>query len=418
MGFEHFKVFGEALALGLLIGSERYRGRSGRAGQTAGVRTFTIISLLGATSALLGHPAFTLVTFGSLVIFLVSGYWRETGEDFGLTTELAALLTFWLGYLTKDFEALAISTGIVVVILLASKKSLHRFVRRQVTETEFFDTLKFLAVVFVVLPLLPNRYLGPFEFFNPTKVWMLIILISSISYAGYILIRLLGEKKGLAVNALLGGLFSTTAVTMSLAERSRNVPVCSKLCGSAGIAANAVQPLRLLFLISVVDPDLGRFLLAPLVATSAVGFLGAWVLDRIWSSEEDEISLDSLLKNPYSIVPVLKFGILFVGIFFFVKIASVWLGNEGIYLASAIAGLGSVSAISLSVADMVHTGSLSLREGSIAFLIAFVSNSLMKWMISWLRGTGQLAIWLGVGLVLMLMTAVASIGLLLSSPSV
>ncbi|MGW8180188.1 MAG: MgtC/SapB family protein, partial [bacterium] len=241
MAFELFKVFGEALALGLLIGSERYRGRGNRAGQTAGIRTFSIIALLGVTCAVLEIPGFTLITFGALVVFLVSGYWRETGEDLGLTTELAALLTFWLGYLTRGYETLAISTGIVVVILLASKKALHRFIRKQVSETEFFDTLKFLAVVFVVLPLLPNRYIGPFQFLNPTKIWMLIILISSISYTGYILIRLLGEKKGLAVNALLGGLFSTTAVTVSLADRARRASSGARLLGFAGVAANAVQ---------------------------------------------------------------------------------------------------------------------------------------------------------------------------------
>jgi uncharacterized membrane protein (DUF4010 family) len=414
MQFEVFRVFGEALALGLLIGSERYRGRSGRAGQTAGIRTFTIIALLGATSALLAHAGFTLITFGALVIFLVSGYWRETGEDFGLTTEMAALLTFWLGYLTRDYETLAISTGIVVVILLASKKALHRFVRREVSETEFFDTLKFLAVVFVVLPLLPNRYIGPFEFFNPTKVWMLIILISTISYAGYILIRLLGERKGLAVNALLGGLFSTTAVTVSLAERARNLPVCSKLCGFAGVTANSVQPLRLLFLVSVVDQEWGRFLAVPLVAMSAVGFLSAWVLARFQGSDREEIPLDSLLRNPFSLIPVLKFGLLFVGIFFFVKASNVLLGHQGIYLASAIAGLGSVSAITLSVADMVHTGSVGMKDGSIALLIALVSNSLMKWTIAWTRGTKQLALWLGGGLLLMLLMITVVLGIELS----
>ena len=418
MGIDLFKVFGEALAIGLLIGSERYRGRGKGELQTAGVRTFTIVALLGAACALMGHPGFTLVTFGAVVIFLVSGYWRETGDDFGLTTEMAALLTFWLGYLTRHYEALAISTGIVVVILLASKKTLHHFVRKQVSETEFFDTLKFLAVVFVVFPLLPNQYMGPYQFLNPTQIWTLIILISTISYAGYILIRMLGEKKGLAVNALLGGLVSTTAVTMSLADRARNVPACSRLLGFSGVAANAVQPLRLLVLILVVDQALGRFLAVPLIVMSAVGFLAAWVSTSLQRSEEDESPLETLLQNPYSIAPVLKFGLLFVGIFFLVKAANVWMGHEGIYLASAIAGLGSVSAIALSVADMVHTGSVSVREASIAILIALTSNSLMKWSISWIRGTRQLAFWLGGGLLLMLITAAVTLGVKLSFPTV
>lgn len=418
MAFELFKVFGEALALGLLIGSERYRDRSNREGQTAGIRTFTIIALLGAVCAVLSHSGFTLLTFGSLVVFLVSGYWREMGDDVGLTTELAALLTFWLGYLTRDYEALAISTGIVVVILLASKKALHRFVRKQVSETEFFDTLKFLAVVFVVLPLLPNRYLGPFEFLNPTKIWMLIILMSTISYAGYILIRLFGERKGLSVSALLGGLVSTMAVTMSLANRARNVPSFSRLFGFAGVAANAVQPLRLLLLVLVVDQQLGGFLAVPLIAMSAVGFLAAWILTWARRSDEEKIPLETLLENPYSLGPVLKFGLLFVGILFFLKVAKVWMGYEGIYLASAVAGLGSVSAIALSAADMVHTGSLSMREASVVILIALSTNSFMKWVLAWIHGTRQLAFWLGGGLAAMLITVIITLGLKLGFLSV
>lgn len=414
MESELFKVFGEALALGLLIGSERYRGRTGGAGQTAGIRTFSVIALLGATCALLAHPGFTLVTFTSLVIFLVSGYWREAGDDFGLTTEFTALLTFWLGYLTKDYETLAISTGIVMVILLASKKPLHRFVKKQVSETEFFDTLKFLAVVFVVLPLLPNRYIGPFEFLNPTKIWVLIILISSIGYAGYVLIRLLGERKGLAVSALLGGIVSTTAVTVSLAARAKNAPAISKHLGFAGVAANAIQPLRLLLLISVVDVRLVSFLALPLLVMGAVGFLAAWILSRSYAPKEEDFALEALLHNPYSLQPVLKCGLLFVGIFFFVKVISLWLGNQGIYIASAIAGLANVSAISLSVADLFHGNSLGLKEASLAILLALGANAVTKWIISWVRGTRELGLWLGGGLLLMLLAAIITLGLKIS----
>jgi len=167
-----------------------------------------------------------------------------------------------------------------------------------------------------------------------------------------------------------------------------------------------------------VDQVLGRFLAVPLIVMAAVGFLAAWVSTRIPRSEEDETPLETLLKNPYSLAPVLKFGFLFVGIFFFVKVANVWMGHEGIYMASAIAGLGSVSAIALSVADMVHTGSLSLREASISILIALTSNSFMKWAISWNRGTRQLAFWLGSGLILMIITAIITLGVRLSFPTV
>jgi uncharacterized membrane protein (DUF4010 family) len=147
---------------------------------------------------------------------------------------------------------------------------------------------------------------------------------------------------------------------------------------------------------------------------SAVGFLAAWTLSWTQRPEEGDIPLATLLQNPYSLGPVLKFGLLFVGIFFFVKVANLWMGEGGIYLASAIAGLGSVSAIALSVADMVHMGSLSVGEASVAILIALTGNSLMKWVLSWMRGTRRLALWLGGGLFLMLLTALIALSLQLS----
>lgn len=411
MQLEIFRTFAEALALGLLIGSERYKGLTAGKVQPAGMRTFTIICLLGAASALISLPGFTMLTFGAIVAFLGLAYLRDPSESYGLTTEMAALLTFWLGFLLKSHEVLAISTGIVVVILLASKKALHEFVREQVTQVEFFDTLKFLAVVFVVLPLLPNRYVGPLEFFNPTQVWVLIILISSISYAGYVLVRVLGGKRGLTIGALLGGLVSTLAVTVSLAERSREAPRLSRLCGVTGVMANAVQFPRLLFLIWVVDGGLGAFLVVPLLGMALVGFVGAWLLSR-WNSGEKVEPVQPLLHNPFSLLPVLKFGVVFISIFFLTKLANLWLGPQGIYIAGGLAGLGSVSAVALSMADMVSNETVSFSVAASAIFIAIITNAIMKWVLSLVEGTRVFALWLGGGFL-----AALTVGVILMTTS-
>lgn len=414
MQLEIFRTFAEALALGLLIGSERYKGRTEGKIQPAGIRTFTIICLLGAACALIALPGFTMLTFGAIVAFLGIAYFRDPSESYGLTTEMAALLTFWLGFLLSSHEVLAISTGIVVVILLASKKALHEFVREQVTEVEFFDTLKFLAVVFVVLPLLPNRYVGPLEFFNPTQVWVLIILISSISYAGYVLVRVLGGKRGLTIGALLGGLVSTLAVTASLAERSREAPQLSRLCGVTGVMANAVQFPRLLFLISVVDGGLGAFLAVPLLGMALVGFFGAWLLSR-WNSGEKVEPVQPLFHNPFSLMPVLKFGIVFISIFFLTKLANLWLGPQGIYIAGGLAGLGSVSAVALSMADMVNNETVTFSVAASTIFIAIITNAIMKWVLSLIEGTRVFALWLGGGF---LAALIAGVVLMVTSLSV
>ena len=399
-----FKAFGEALAIGLLIGVERYKDRAPGEQKSAGMRTFTVVALLGAVCGLLEHPGFALMTFGALTALLILGYYRHAGASLGLTTEVAALLTFWLGFMVHSYESLAISTGIVTAVLLASKRSLHNFVKERVSEIEFYDTLKFLAVVFVVLPLLPNRNIGPYQFFNPVQAWMLIILVSTISYSGYVLIRVLGSRRGLEISALVGGLVSTTAVTMSLAERARKAPRSSRICGVAGVMANAMQFPRLLLLVWLVDGGLGMFMAVPLLGMCAVGMLGAWILARAHKTEAEEPAVELLVQNPYSLMPALKFGFFFVGIFLLARVATVEMGEQGIYLTSAVAGLGDASAISLSAAKLVGAGSLSVPAASVAILIAVTMNALLKWVLALVNGNRDLAFWLGGGFATMLAT--------------
>ena len=402
MNLESFKIFGEALAIGLLIGSERYRDLEEGRHRTAGVRTYPIIALLGATAALIDLTAVTVASFLAVAVLMTVGYIRDPRGGFGLTTEMAALFTFWLGYLLRDYQFLAISSCIVVVILLTSKKVMHEFVRHQVSEREFFDTLKFLAVVFIVLPLLPNRDLGPLGFFNPTQIWMLIILVSAISYAGYILVRVLGNQRGLMISSVLGAVVSTTAVTLSLAERAREVSGLSRLCAVAGVLANSIQFPRILFLIWLVDHELGAALAVPLGAMLLVGIAGSFLVAWLTAEGRDSVPVAPVLENPFSLKPVLKFGLLFVGVFFISKVSATWFGDQGILVVSAVAGLGGVSAIGLSLADLVHGGSVSIPVASLAVLLALTTNAAVKWILAFLNGTRELALWLAGGFIAML----------------
>jgi len=311
---------------------------------------------------------------------------------------------FWLGYLVHTYEFLTISTAIVLAILLAAKPVLHNFIRETVSETEFYDTLKFLAVVFVALPLLPNREVGPFGFLNPTHIWLLVVLVSTISYSGYILMRWLGNERGLEISSLASGLVSTTAVTLSLAERTHRTPSSSRLCGAVGVMANAVQFPRLLLLVWVVDRNVGFFLTLPLTVMGVVGLLGSWVLTQGARADREKPEMDLVLQNPYSLISALKFGAFFVGILLLVKISALWQGTHGIYLASALAGIGDASAISLSVAKLFSKGELSLSATAVAILIAVTVNAFVKWILALVNGTREFAFWLGGGLISMLAT--------------
>ena len=398
MDLQAVRAFGEALAIGLIIGVERYKDRAPGERKPAGVRTFVLFSLLGAVSGLLSNPGISIAVFCGLIVLLGIGYFRHSAHAAGLTTEAAAMLTFWLGHLVHGHESIAIATAIVVAILLSSKQPLHAFVRQHITEAELFDTLKFLAVVLVVYPLLPDRDMGPYGALNPSRIWMLVVLVSTVSFSGYILVRLLGQRRGLVASALSGGLVSTTAATLSLAERAKRFPESTRSCAVAGIVANAVQFPRILLLVWVVHPGLGARLAVPLLAMGATGFLGAWVASR-WRGEEDSQTGDSeLMDNPYSLTSALKFGGLLATVLVLAEVATVHLPDLGIFAASAVAGLADASAISLSVAGLVDAGTIPLSAAVASVFIALLVNAAAKWVLALRYGSRGLASWIGLGL--------------------
>ncbi len=397
-----FRIAAEALGLGLLVGIERYKGRGPGEKRSAGVRTFAIFALLGAVSGLFDSLPLTLTIFGAVALLVIVGYHRSVGDSPGLTTEVTALLVFWLGALLHTHEILAIGTAIVLTMILASKGAIHGFVRDQVSEKEFFDTLKLLAVVLVVFPLLPDTRLGPYGFLNPRQAWMLVILVSAIGYAGYFLMRWLGPNKGLRVNALAGGLVSTPAATLSLASRARKAPEHGGGYSVATVIANAAQFPRLLLLVAVANAEMGRYLALPLLAMAATGLTVAWLASLRHKNHDDRKHLQ--VQNPFSLLPALKFAAFFVGILLLVEVAEAWMGSKGVYLASAIGGLGSVSAVALSLAEQAGRDALPLAEAGQALLLALGANAVVKVALAAMHGTRALALRLAAGLALMLAT--------------
>lgn len=397
-----FRILAEALAIGLLVGIERYKSR--RPGETsvAGVRTFALAALFGSVTGLIDQPLVTFSSFVALASLVVVAYFRSSERGLGATTEIATLLVFWLGFLLHQYEALAISIAILVVILLSQKRTLHAFVRQQISEAELYETLKFLAVVLVIWPLLPDREFGPYAFLNPAKVWLLVIVISSISYFGYVLMRWLGGRRGLYVGALIGGIVSTTATVISLAQRAGRNPEISRACGVASVLANSVQTPRLVILIAVLYPPLASVLAVPFLGMAVIGLLGSRLLTRRLqrSTEEEEFELS--LQNPYSLTPALKFAAFFVGLLFFVDAAGTVFGVGGVFVVGSLGGAASVSAAALSVAQLAARGELPLHTAGLAIFVAWVVNAVVKWAFAWSQGNRTFAFWLGGGLVTML----------------
>jgi uncharacterized membrane protein (DUF4010 family) len=395
--FTVFRPFLLALAIGLLVGAERYKSRTPGAREASGIRTFTLFALLGAVTGFVEQVTVTALVFAAIAVLIAQSYRRTSRQSPGLTTELAALVVFWLGYLVNLQEGLAIGLGILLTLILASKAPLHGFIKERVTTTEVLDTLKFLAIVFVVYPILPDHDMGPGGFFNPKTVWFFIVLVSAVEYFGYLAMRLFGRRRGLALSALAGGLVSTVAVTLSLSRRSREAPPTSPICGQTAVLANSMQFPRLLLLMWVAAPVLASELLAPFLTAFGVTVAGAalvWYRVRGGRGPQVEIPL----TNPFSFGPALKFGFIFAVILFVTELANRFLGAEGLYLASAVTGFGNVSAIALSVARLVGAGELGVETAATTILIGVATNMITKTLLARANGTRQFTLWMSSGL--------------------
>jgi uncharacterized membrane protein (DUF4010 family) len=303
--------------------------------------------------------------------------------------------------------------ALLVTVLLASKRFTHETIRKM-RRVELTDTLKFLVIILIVLPLLPNRALDPYGAFNPYKVGLLVVLISGISFVGYFLTRILGARKGLGLTGVLGGLTSSTAVTAAMAAEAKKVPGLRTICAFSTVAANATMFARVLVVVAVLDRLLVRRLawsVGSMALVAAIASLVLWLLasKKLRSTEAQGEEGRVKLKNPFSIGPALKFAAFFVGILFVAKLANLHFGDRGLFAAAGLSGLADVDAITLSIAEQTHAAALARKVGAIAITIAVVSNSFVKTIIAIYSGGWRFG-WV-VGLCLFLATGV---GLLLA----
>ena len=380
----------EALLVGFLIGAQR---EASQGEGHPGVRDFVLISLIGAICGLLQNPWLIAASLVSVTAMLGAFYFQVRPRA-GITTEMAALATYCLGFMVASpdprFGApLAIGIAIVVVAFLEAKRSLHKLVRETITEVEFNDTLRFLAIIFIVYPILPAGEFGPYLFLAPRKIWAFVILVSSVSYAGYFFQKFLGPKRGLKLAGVLGGLASTTAATASFARSSSDEPENRLLYAQAAVIANAMQFPRVLLILAVVSPPLARAVLLPLGVMTVAGLTWGLLMGRMSRMEVGQPSVR--LRNPFRLLPALQFGVLFGAILFASKAASAVFGKAALYWTSALGGSLDVDAVALSVTDLLGRGDLSAATGATCVLIALLANAVVKTAIALYGGAPAFA---------------------------
>lgn len=390
----------EALLIGFLIGAQREASHGER---HPGVRDFVLIALTGGVCGLLQNPWLTVASLLSLTA-LLGVYYFHIRERTGITTEVAAVATFALGFLVATPEnplgaPLAIGTAVVAVAFLEAKRSLHRLLRETITELEFNDTLRFLALIFVIHPVLPEGAYGPYGFFAPRKIWLFVILVSSISYAGYFLEKFMGATRGLRLAGVFGGLASTTAATASFARSCAEAPGTAPLFAQAAVIANAVQFPRVLVILFVVNPELARASLPPLAAMGLAGLVCSLFLRG--EPQPPAGAPVTGLRNPFRIAPALKFGGLFAMILLASKAAAAMFGGGAVYLTGALAGALDVDAVAVAAAELVGGARIPAAAGALSVILALLANALVKSAIAVSTAPGAFARRLGASFAVM-----------------
>ena len=396
-----FQQLGIALALGLLIGTERgWHERAEPEGQrVAGIRTFGLAGLLGGLIGLLSlkltvvFAGFAFIGFAGLVI---ASYWlglRNNSDQLGITTEVALLMTFTLGLLsTSGYPLIAAASAVIVTILLGLKPMLHAWLTR-LSGSELIAALKFLLISVVMLPLLPNQGYGPWAAFNPHLAWWMVVLVSGLSFIGYVSIKLAGSRRGIIVSSLLGGLVSSTAMTLNLSRYAREGRYSSNLLAAGVLAASSIMFPRVLIETAVINPALIPSLASPMIVMTLVTLA---VAVYFWRMVPNEDSVHQTpLPNPFELGSAVKFGLLLAAIMIMATGAQQVFGNSGLYVLALAAGLADVDAIALSVAKM-STHGLDSDVARNAILIAAFTNSVIKIMLALVIGGWSLGLRTGI----------------------
>ena len=387
--FNTVRDFATALLIGALIGIEREKHKTDEGGEvaTGGLRTFILFSQVGAIAGWMSQVANVpwLLVAGLVVVTIpvVAGYILESRvehNNIGLTTEIAAIATYLLGAMaTVGHVGLAVGLGIFTAALLAYKQPLHGAVAKLGWD-DVFAGLRLLIASFIVLPLLPNRPIDPWGALNPYSMWLQVLLISGLSLVGYAVTRWLGSNRGMALTGLTGGLVSSTAVTLSFAQQSRQRTegTVHYALATGIILAWGIMFVRVITEVLVVNRALLGSVVAPFGAMALVASVFAWIYYRRGTARQQRANVanDVPIRNPFSLTSAAKFAAFFAAVLLIVKFAQQNLPSRSIYVVAALAGLADVDAIALSMAESAKTGDAGVAINAI--VIAALTNTLVK----------------------------------------
>ncbi len=400
-----------ALLLGAIIGTQRgWVMRHGVEGsRVAGIRTFSLVGLLGGlvavlsqlyTPLLLGFALIALVCLAG-VAFVVR---QRISEDLSITGVVSLLITFVIGSLAASGQAvLAASAAVITALVLDNKRELHDALQK-LQEYELDAALRLLLISIVLLPMLPNQTYGPWNALNPYEIWWMVVLIASISFVGYFAIKIGGERRGILFTSVFAGLSSSTALTLQFSQLSKEQPRISPLLASGILLSCGTMFPRLIVVLTVLNPPLVKLLWPIILSMMVAMYFMAW---RIWREVDIEnIEPDSKQKNPLALQSAVFFGLVLAMIMLLSHALSDWFGDAGTLILSALSGITDVDAISLALARQ-STQTLSLSTAALGIVIAASVNTLVKMGMVVVLGDKSLARRIAPAMLLSVLTGAA-----------
>lgn len=391
-----------ALGLGLLIGAVRQRQHPDT---LAGLRTHALTGLLGAVAYTLGPPVFLILLALVAGLVLIS-YWRESAHDIGLTGEVALVLTVLLGALSCEQPVVAVGLAVLTAGLLYAKASLHRFAQQVLSEREVHDGLLLLAAALVILPLVPDRALGPFGSFNPATIWKLVVLVMAISALGHVALRLVGNRWGLAIAGFFAGYVSSTAAVAGFGQRVRETPGLLRPAVGAAMFSNLASLSLFVPIVLAVSPPLLPLLAPELIAAALVLLVGG--LLGLRGGESASLPAPTADTRMFRFGQALWFALLIALVLLIAAAMHAWLGPRGALIAACVAALAEVHASFASLAQLFHEQALSAAQVRWGLVGLLATSALAKSVVAFVSGGRAYGLRVSAGLLAMVGAALAS----------
>ncbi|MBY8960900.1 MgtC/SapB family protein [Pseudomonas sp. MIS38] len=379
-----------ALGIGMLIGLERERHKgSGERRGSAGLRTFTISALLGYAAMVVGAALLVGIVAIGLTLLITVAYWRGRDDDPGVTSEVALIIVLILGALCTRAPELAVAIGVVVAGLLTYREKLHHFAITQLSETEMRDGLVLLITALVLLPLTPDRYIGPYAALNLRTICTLTVLLMLVGAAGHIAVRTLGIRYGYVISAIASGFASSTLTIATMGQRVAREPNNLRILSAAALLSNLATMIQTGLILATVDPALLRSLWLPLVSGSVAALIysAGLMFPRPTQGTDETLPAGGAFNLKLAVIIALTMTAITL-------VSSAMLsqfGQVGVMLTATFSGFADAHASTASIAGLAKAGLLPVEAIVAPALIAISSNSLSKCVVAWVSGGRRFA---------------------------